>query len=443
MTVPYIFANATGAVALVELDANFANVSAHVDTAGTVTANAQANITSVGVLTSLNVAGNVVGGQFVGNGNTISNIQGANVSGTVTSASYSINSIQANYANVANSVSGGNVSGQVNNALIAGTVYTNAQPNITSVGTLTSLSSSGNIWGVNLVTSGQVSAIANIIGGNVNATNNLTGTNVSVTGTTTSASTVGGVIIGASVSVTGTTTSASTVGGVITGASVSVTGNVTGGNLLTSGLVSATGNVTGGNLLTSGLVSATGSLNTNGVIVAQGNIRGANLISNGLITATGTITGGNVVSSGSVSAIGNIIGNNLTVGSGNVNVGNVIFSNSSKFNSAAWTLVESFSNLVPGSGGIMHANMTNTIGFYVGNYNELIVTYNGSPGDGQLQITLPTPAISVPGTFVLSVAPGAAGAPYTIGWSNINSGNTTIHSGTGGESSVNINIYAR
>ena len=37
------------------------------------------------------------------------------------------------------------------NALVAGTVYTNAQPNITSVGTLTSLSVSGNITAGNLI----------------------------------------------------------------------------------------------------------------------------------------------------------------------------------------------------------------------------------------------------------------------------------------------------
>lgn len=40
--------------------------------------------------------------------------------------------------------------GQMANALIAGTVYTNAQPNITSVGTLTSLSVTGNITSGNI-----------------------------------------------------------------------------------------------------------------------------------------------------------------------------------------------------------------------------------------------------------------------------------------------------
>jgi hypothetical protein len=168
------------------------NVSGQVGNAliaGTVYTNAQPNITSVGTLTSLSVTGNVTGGNitatgkvyasdfinggtgiylaagpsgyinfftstgdrvtitdagnisavgnaiasyFIGNGSALSSLTGANVTGQVT------------YAATANAVAGGNVSGQVANALIAGTVYTNAQPNITSVGTLTSLSVSGN-----------------------------------------------------------------------------------------------------------------------------------------------------------------------------------------------------------------------------------------------------------------------------------------------------------
>ena len=47
------------------------------------------------------------------------------------------------FAATANAVAGGNVSGQVANALVSGTVYTAAQPNITSVGTLTSVVVSG------------------------------------------------------------------------------------------------------------------------------------------------------------------------------------------------------------------------------------------------------------------------------------------------------------
>ena len=77
--------------------------------------------------------GNVSANYFIGNGSTLTTIIGANVSGNVTSA------VQSHYANIANSVVGSNVSGQVGNALVAGTVYTNAQPNITSLGTLSSL----------------------------------------------------------------------------------------------------------------------------------------------------------------------------------------------------------------------------------------------------------------------------------------------------------------
>ena len=93
---------------------------------------------------------------LAGNGNGLSNIQGANVFGAVT------------YSTTANAVAGANVSGQVGNSLIAGTVYTAAQPNITSVGTLSSLSVSGNIAGGNInVSNGRsnVTGNANTVGG--------------------------------------------------------------------------------------------------------------------------------------------------------------------------------------------------------------------------------------------------------------------------------------
>ena len=64
---------------------------------------------------------------------TANAVAGANVSGAVA------------YATTANAVAGANVSGQVSNALVAGTVYTGAQPNITSVGTLSNLTVSGNV----------------------------------------------------------------------------------------------------------------------------------------------------------------------------------------------------------------------------------------------------------------------------------------------------------
>jgi hypothetical protein len=68
-------------------------------------------------------------------------------------------------------ITGANVTGQVSNALVSGTVYTNEQPNITSVGTLTSLAVSGNLSS-NVV-------VANTVAVNVGFTSNRA--NVSVT----------------------------------------------------------------------------------------------------------------------------------------------------------------------------------------------------------------------------------------------------------------------
>jgi hypothetical protein len=60
----------------------------------------------------------------------------------------------------------GNITGQVANALIAATVYENAQPNITSVGTLSSLDVSGNI-GANIINAnfvyGDGSNLSNVV----------------------------------------------------------------------------------------------------------------------------------------------------------------------------------------------------------------------------------------------------------------------------------------
>jgi len=146
-------------------------------TAGTVTTNAQPNITSVGTLTSLGVNGTVTAvaftantGVFTGNGSGLSSLAGANVTGAVSFATTANSVAGANvsgavsFATTANSVAGANVSGTVSSATTAttaGTVTTAAQPNITSVGTLTSLTSSGNITGANLITTGyQIRSVA-------------------------------------------------------------------------------------------------------------------------------------------------------------------------------------------------------------------------------------------------------------------------------------------
>ena len=89
-------------------------------------------------------------GLFTGDGGGLSNVAGGNVTGEVS------------FAATANAVAGANVSGQVANALVSGTVYTAAQPNITSVGTLTSVEVSGtaNVAGNLNVGTSEISTLA-------------------------------------------------------------------------------------------------------------------------------------------------------------------------------------------------------------------------------------------------------------------------------------------
>lgn len=147
-------ASVTGSVA----NATYANI------AGVAYSVSVGNVSGIGNIATVNLDGNA-GNILYGNGafaavpnvsnvananyanfaGTAYSVSGSNVSGSVANATY------ANIAGVAYSVSGSNVSGAVANATYATsagtaeTVTTAAQPNITSVGTLTSLNISGNI----------------------------------------------------------------------------------------------------------------------------------------------------------------------------------------------------------------------------------------------------------------------------------------------------------
>lgn len=86
-------------------------------------ANVAANLAAFGS-NPISTTGNITAGYFIGNGVALTSITGANVTGTVANATYATSA---------------------GSATTAGTVTTAAQPNITSVGTLTSLNTSGAI----------------------------------------------------------------------------------------------------------------------------------------------------------------------------------------------------------------------------------------------------------------------------------------------------------
>ena len=243
-------------------------------------------------------------------------VAGANVSG------------QVNYAATANAVAGGNVSGQVANALVAGTVYTNAQPNITSVGTLANLAVTGNISSGNanlgnLVTANYFTGNGYLLTGMVPGDSISNGTSnvrvISAGGNVTTS--VGGT---ANVLVI-TATGANILGTLDTG-----TGNANIGNINTAQLL-ATANVTAPQLISNVAIGTAPFVVTSTTTVA--NLSVATATTAGSATTAGTVTTGaqpNITSVGTLAnlTVGNVtsntfFGNGTIVATGNANVGNI------------------------------------------------------------------------------------------------------------------------
>ena len=161
------------------------------NTAGTVTTNAQPNITSLGTLTALTVGGvvnptlgnavtaNFFIGKFASGANAQPNITSVGTLTTlVTSATVEAslgNSVTSNYfkgnGSYLSSITGSNVTGTVASATIAttaGTVTEAAQPSITSLGTLTGLTVSGTTSTQDITVTGNLTVTGSTITANVN-----------------------------------------------------------------------------------------------------------------------------------------------------------------------------------------------------------------------------------------------------------------------------------
>jgi hypothetical protein len=125
---------------------------------GTITTNAQPNITSVGTLSSLSVTNDVIAGNVYANS--------GNIRGTTLTAVGNVNSGNASLGNLATA------------NFFTGTLTTNAQPNITSVGTLSSLNVTGNI------SAGNVNISGNIVSNTVGTPTFVSTTSITLQGTT-------------------------------------------------------------------------------------------------------------------------------------------------------------------------------------------------------------------------------------------------------------------
>lgn len=299
--------------------ANSATTATSATTAGTVTTASQPNITSVGTLTSLTVTNKVTAGQLQGDGGNISNIQGANVSGAVASAT------SATTATTATS------------ATTAGTVTTASQPNITSVGTLTSVNSSGNVTSPNIVANtgafyGNAAGLTNIPGANVTGTVNSATTagtvtanaqsNITSVGTLTSLDVTGNVVAGNVYANSGTVGASLLTGTLTTSSQPNITTVGTLGSLSVTGNITA-GNIDGGNLVKANYIQGDGSLLTNVSVGAGSYIENGNsevrvdASSNVRVTVSGnanvvvvTGTGANI--NGYANVTGNIDAGNVS-----------------------------------------------------------------------------------------------------------------------------------
>jgi hypothetical protein len=188
-----------GTVNVIDVNAN-GNVRANLLFSNVATGTAPITVTSTTRVANLNVSHANVSDFGVVTTQTTGTFYPVFVSAN-TSANYALGSNASFRYNAA--------TGNLIATLLTGTLTTAAQPNVTSVGSLTTLTVTGNITGGNLTTAGRVSATGNANVGNLGTS---------------------GLIV--------------------------ATGNITGGNLTTGGVVVATGNITGGNLTTAGIVTA-------------------------------------------------------------------------------------------------------------------------------------------------------------------------------------------
>ena len=252
---------------------------------GTYTANSGIAIASLSGGSSSNAGGSVNTIQFNDGG-----ILNGSANFTITGGN--IVSLTGNFS--ASNVAGGNL---VSANFFTGVLTTSVQPNITSTGTLASLSVSGNANIGNIGTAGLITAT-----GNLNAGNIITGGIISATGNGTfgnvSATTFTGALSGAATTAGTVTTNAQpNITSTGTLASLSVTANANIGNIGTGGLITATGNIQGANLITGGILSATGNANI-------GNVGTATLVATSQVSATGNVTGGNLVTGGILTVTG-------------------------------------------------------------------------------------------------------------------------------------------
>lgn len=429
--VPYTFGNESSPIPLSQLDANFAVIPNYANTAGNVVNAAQANITSVGDLTSLSVVGNTISGN-------VSTAGQVSATGDVTGG----NILTGGAISAYGSITGGSLS------IAGGSSLSGA------------LAVGGNLSAGNISTAGQVSAVSNVTGGNINTIgqisaqgNILTQSQVSATGNIVTAGYFVGNFLG---NVTGNITAAGSNTQVLFNDSGTVfaVGGLTynkGSNTLTVlGIVSARGNVIAGNVLSTGSLSLTGNIiadyaQFSGVVTAPTPISSA---ANNQIATTAFVN----TKVGTLGTMSTQNANSVAITGGTIGNGILSLATISTSNIASSTIT----NTTLGTVNIANANITNANVTNVtisGLINPLSVTDGGT---GLGSITQNAVVVGNGTAALQTVSPGTNGNVLTSNgttWTSValpaattglGFGGTTWHNLTGSRSfnTAYVNSYS-
>jgi hypothetical protein len=332
--------NSVGGFSVGEIPANVVLANGDI-----ITGNIQANANII-------ANGNITATYFLGNGSQLTGIDATSIqngnSNVKVYANANVEISSAGNANVVTITGGG--------LIVAGTISASGNAIVGNLSTV------GNVSSGNLITTGLLSAIGNANVGNIGATS---GVFTLVTGTLTTNAQPNITSVGAlaSLSVIGN----ANIGNIGTAGLITAIGNLGAGNIATGGILTVTGNANVGNLGTAGLITATGNLNagniiTGGIVSATGNISGGNLS----ITGTSTlpdIVGANITTASNANlniepngtglvVIANTAGGATAIAMGDPTQGNLVsnavtLSNSSSVSNAIAQLNLVLGKLVP------------------------------------------------------------------------------------------------
>jgi hypothetical protein len=269
----------------------------------------------------------------------------------------------------------------VNSSNLVGILQTSAQPNVTSLGTLTGLIISGNLIGTS-IQANSISLTDNLIANTLSINSSASiGTTLTVTGNVTAPYFIGNIIGNITGNITSPGNNTEVLfndNGLISG-DTGITFNKSSDQLTVLGNIIA-GNVSGTNLTGTAVSATTGSFSGN---VTTGNVSGTNLTStnfigtNTIVATVSAVTGifsGNVTA-GNISATG-VIGNTGTF-SGNVSSNNLVVTNQVQASSISVTANASFGNIST-TGLITTTNSSDSISNITG-----AVTITGGLGVGK------------------------------------------------------------